>query len=97
MTDLSGDSTSIVAFPARDSNRLRLAIRGLEAALEEQARAMAGFRASMAELSGAVAGLKRGTEAYHHRLGELGTLVGTANAAARRLEGTATLWLRTQG
>lgn len=97
MAGTSSDSASVLAFPARDGNRLRLAIRGLEAALEEQARAMAGFRASMAELSGAVAGLKRGAEAYHQQLGELGTLVGTANAAARRLEGTATLWLRTQG
>ncbi|MBR0664041.1 hypothetical protein GXW71_06690 [Roseomonas hellenica] len=97
MAGFSSDSASVLPFPGRDANRLRLAIRGLEAALEEQARAMAGFRASMSELSGAVAGLKRGTEAYHHQLGKLGSRVGEAHAAARRLEDTATLWLRTQG
>jgi hypothetical protein len=88
---------SVLAFPARDDDRLRLAIRGLEQALEAQAVAMAGFRATMSELAGAVDGLRRGTEAYQHQLGTLSGQIGEAHAAARRLEGTASRWLASQG
>ncbi|HEY4251574.1 MAG TPA: hypothetical protein VGM87_10250 [Roseomonas sp.] len=91
------DIAPVLAFPRRDADRLRLAMHGLEAAMVEQARAMAGFRASMTELAGAVDELRHGAEVYQDRLGWLGAQVGQAHAAARQLEGIADRWLRTQG
>ena len=51
-------SAILLAFPARPDDRLRHALRNLEAALAEQSAAVAGLRTELAGLSGAVSGLE---------------------------------------
>ena len=87
------DAKSLIRFPARDDDRLRLALRRLEHALEAQARAMAGFRSSMGELSSAVGGLEAGVNTYRQALSDVGEQVDRTRQAALTLEDRATRWL----
>jgi carbohydrate-selective porin OprB len=81
-------------FPARPEDRLRLALRSLEAALAEQASAVAQFRASIGALGGAVSELERGMVTFRGELTGLALDVAEAGEQARRLERTADIWLQ---
>ena len=62
-------SAEIHAFPARDpSVRLRIALRSLAAALEEQSNAIATFRESLRDLQGATAGLGSSLAVFQKRM-----------------------------
>lgn len=84
----------IVPFPARPEDRLRAALRGLEAALAEQQEALAGFRANLGELKDAVGGLHGSVAEYRDTLARTAEDIEGAHKAARRLERTADIWLR---
>ena len=88
------DTAELLAFPARPEDRLRRALRKLEAALQEQGVAVAGFRADLSSLSSAVGGLDQSLRSYRVRLTEVADAAGAANDAARRLEATADQMLR---
>ena len=77
---------TLVAFPSRPEDRLRRALRKLEAALLEQGEAVAGFRADLSALSTAVVGLDRSVQDYRGRLSEAAEAAGRARAEAQRLE-----------
>jgi chromosome segregation ATPase len=78
----------------RSEDRLRLALRGLEAALDEQARAMLAFRANLSALGDAVGKLERGLHDYRGRLTECRLDLAELREQARRLEGAAASWNR---
>ena len=82
-------SAAILAFPAKPEDRLRRALRSLEEALDEQARAVAGLRHELGALSGAVEGLGGSLQAYSHGLAETQEALAMAGDQARRLEATA--------
>jgi hypothetical protein len=79
----------LIAFPQTPEQRLRVAIRKLETALEEQATAMAGFRSAIWQLGCAMRGLEERTLDYRRNLDGLAGEVVGASLAARRLEDTA--------
>lgn len=84
---MTPDSTAtLLAFPQRPEDRLRRALRQLEAALEEQRNVVADFRANLASLSGAVSGLGGSLENYRHRLADTAGAAWQAHDAFRRLE-----------
>ncbi len=70
------DNAAIIAFPQKPEDRLRVALRELEAALEDQSMAFQEFRVNMALLGTAVGGLERSLEGYR------GTLDALADDAA---------------
>lgn len=84
----------IVPFPARSEDRLRAALRSLEAALDEQHSALAEFRGNLALLDRAVGGLDASVRDYRATLARTADDVAGAQAAARRLERTADIWLK---
>lgn len=87
------DTATLISFPARDDDRLRLALRGLVAALDAQAAAVATFRGELRSLAGAMDDLGGSLTTYH---GELGGTLGAlrqANDNARALERSAEAWL----
>lgn len=84
----------IVQFPARSEDRLRAALRSLEAALDEQQAALAEFRGNLSLLDGAVSGLDASVRDYRATLARTADDVAGAQAAARRLERTADIWLK---
>lgn len=79
----------ILPFPERPEDRLRRALRALDAALAEQSAAVAGLRRELGALSGAVEGLGNSLQAYSRGLAETQEAVLGAHAEARRLEATA--------
>ena len=79
----------VLAFPQRPDDRLRLALRRLEAALGAQRDAVAGWRAELATLGSAVAGLREGALRYQASLSATAADLARARAAARALEATA--------
>ncbi len=84
----------IVRFPARPEDRLRAALRALDAALSEQHAALAQFRGNLSLLGGAMAGLEDSVRDYRESLSRTAEDVAQAHASARRLERTAEIWLR---
>ncbi|SDB68414.1 hypothetical protein [Belnapia rosea] len=82
-------TAEILPFPEKPEDRLRRALRALDAALAEQGVAMAGLRRELGTLSGAVQGLDRSMQAYAHTLAETQEAALSAHAEARRLEATA--------
>ncbi|MBL6079235.1 hypothetical protein JMJ56_14545 [Belnapia sp. T18] len=79
----------ILPFPEKPEDRLRRALRTLNAALDEQRAAVAGLRRELGALSGAVAGLGTSLQAYSHSLADTQEAVLGAHAEARRLDATA--------
>jgi ABC-type transporter Mla subunit MlaD len=83
----------ILAFPQKPEDRLRAALRSLEAALAEQKDAFGALRTNLAALGGAVSGLEASVHGYR------GTLAGTVReldrtrTSVRRLETTADAWM----
>ncbi len=79
-------------FPQRPGDRLRLALRDLEAALDGQARAVAGFRADLGVLGQALGSLETGLHNYRGRLAECQLDLAELRDEARKLERTAAGW-----
>ena len=82
-------TADILPFPAKPEDRLRRALRSLDAALDEQRAAVAGLRRELGALSGAVAGLGTSLQAYSRGLADTQEAVLGAHAEARRLDATA--------
>jgi ABC-type transporter Mla subunit MlaD len=82
-------SAAILAFPERDDDRLRRALRGLVAALAAQSEAVAGLRSELQNLSGAVDGLEGSLVDYRAELGTTGAALRQAAAGAQQLERSA--------
>ncbi len=85
----TASTADLLAFPSRPEDRLRRALRKLEAALTEQGVAIAGFRADLSALSTAVVGLDRSMADYRGKLGEVATTASRATDEARKLEARA--------
>jgi ABC-type transporter Mla subunit MlaD len=79
----------LLAFPDSADRRLRRALRGLDAALEEQRAAIGAFRAEMGRLQGALDGLGASAAALRGNLGEAAADAARANQAAQELAATA--------
>ncbi len=86
---IDASSAELLSFPSRPEDRLRRALRKLEAALTEQGVAVAGFRADLSALSTAVVGLDHSMQDYRGKLGEAASAAGRAKEEARRLEARA--------
>ncbi|MGK7866543.1 hypothetical protein [Falsiroseomonas sp. E2-1-a20] len=80
---------AIVAFPNSNERRLRIALRNLDAALEEQRQAVAAFRAELAQLGSAMQGLGASAQGLQDRLFEVAEDNALAHQAAQRLQQTA--------
>ncbi|MBW8271397.1 hypothetical protein [Caldovatus aquaticus] len=85
----SAPPPAVVAFPLRDDDRLRLALRRLEAAFEEQGRALAEWRAALGGLGKAMAGLHGSVHRYRAGLAAAAAGLERAREATRALEATA--------
>jgi len=81
-------------FPSQPDDRLRLALRKLQGALEEQAMAVAEFRGQVGRLAAAVEGLRGGLNTYRGRLAECALDLAEAREQALRLGRTSDIWLR---
>lgn len=86
-------SAMLLAFPERDEDRLRLALRKLVAALDAQADAVAAWRNELGGLAGAVGGLQGSLTRYQAALGSTAEDLRQAGDQARSLERTAEGWL----
>ncbi|WP_421994204.1 hypothetical protein [Roseococcus sp.] len=84
----------ILAFPQKPQDRLRAALRSLEAALTEQKEAVGALRGSLAALGGAVSGLETRVQDYRGALAGTARELDGARASARRLEATADGWAK---
>jgi len=84
----------ILAFPQKPEDRLRAALRSLEAALAEQKDAFGALRTNLVALGGAVSGLETRLHGYRGALAGTAQEVEVARASARRLEATAEAWLK---
>jgi len=82
MTAHESTPTAIIAFPQKPEDRLRVALRDLEAALEDQAMAFQEFRLNLAMLDTAVGGLERSLEGYRGTLDSLADDSASAHAVA---------------
>jgi hypothetical protein len=80
---------SVAAFPARPEDRLRLALRRLDAALLDQADATAGLRDAIGTLSGTMARLGQSVAGYRGALDSTAAEIERALATARTLQDTA--------
>lgn len=83
----------ILTFPQKPEDRLRAALRRLDDALAEQKLAFTEFRTNLAALGGAVAGLETSVQDYQGSLAATQEDLARSQAAARRLEATADIWL----
>ena len=81
--------SSLLAFPERPQDRLRRALRRLDAALADQAAAVAGFRRELGLLSEAVEALGGSLQASAGELQDTQAALASAGAKARQLEATA--------
>lgn len=86
-------AAAVLAFPAKPEDRLRRALRTLDAALNNQALAVAALRRELQALSGAVQGLGGSLQDYAGGLRETQAALAQAGAEARQLEATADLML----
>jgi chromosome segregation ATPase len=84
--------TQPLPFPQRPEDRLRLALRDLEAALDDQARAVAEFRADLGVLGQALGALQDGLHTYRGRLAECQLDLAELRDEALKLERTAGGW-----
>jgi septation ring formation regulator EzrA len=87
--DEQARDAAILTFPNSNERRLRIALRNLDAALEEQRQAVAAFRAELAHLGHAVQGLGDSTQGLQDRLHEVAEDNALAHEAALRLQRTA--------
>ncbi len=79
-------------FPQRPEDRLRLALRDLESALDMQAKAVADFRADLGVLGQALGSLQDGLHSYRGRLAECQLDLAELRDEAQKLERTAMGW-----
>ena len=79
----------VIPLTQLPQDRLRLALRNLEAALADQRSAVAEFKANLHGLQGSVQGLGGSLGEFLARLVEVEGELGTARDAALRLEQTA--------
>jgi len=83
----------LLAFPTRDDDRLRLALRSLVTALEAQGVAVAALRGELSSLAGSMQGLDSSFTAYRAELDTTAATLREAGDGARLLEQTADDWL----
>ncbi|MDB5373052.1 MAG: hypothetical protein JWP04_1694 [Belnapia sp.] len=86
---LPSPTAAVFAFPEKPEDRLRRALRALDAALAGQAEAVAGLRRELGALSGAVEGLGGSLQAYSHGLRDTQDALAQAGEQASRLDATA--------
>ncbi len=79
-------SAKIIPFPRVAPDRLTRALATLDAALAQQRSATAAWRETVAELQGAMHGLRASLRDYDTALSTLSHKVGALNAESRRLE-----------
>ncbi|MFC3127720.1 hypothetical protein ACFOD4_21865 [Pseudoroseomonas globiformis] len=79
-------TAELLDFPRSDKDRLRLALRRLEAALAEQKAAVAAFRGNLVEMRQATHGLASQLQDYQSRLSDTAGKVSAARDAAKQLE-----------
>lgn len=84
------DSSAVLSFPQLPQDRMRLAMRRLQDAIDAQAAAVRQFRAELASLRTATAGLESSLTGYGTALSGVASDLAQANAAAQELERTAT-------
>lgn len=82
-------SATIHTMPVTADARLRLAMRSLDAALEEQRAAIAGLREAFAQLGTSVGGLNDGFASFGAALDATQREVQLARSEAERLSATA--------
>jgi ABC-type transporter Mla subunit MlaD len=87
----------ILAFPQKPEDRLRAALRSLEAALAEQKDAFGALRTNLAALGGAVSGLETSVHGYRGALAGTVRELDVARSSAQRLEATADTWMNRSG
>ncbi len=80
---------TILSFPVRAEDRLRVALRRLDEALDAQRAALGAWRGELAELAVATEDLGQSLETFRDGLDDLASAVRDADAEARRLERTA--------
>lgn len=80
---------TIFAFPARPEDRLRVALRRLDEALDAQRAAIGQWRGELAELATATGDLGQSLESFRDGLDDLASAVREADVEAHRLERTA--------
>jgi hypothetical protein len=85
LDDAASAAAQVLAFPDTPERRLRLALRGLETALEEQRTAVAGFRRDLGELSEAIACLGASAAGFRDSLGGAAAEATRASQASREL------------
>ena len=81
-------------LPISADTRLRLAMRSLDAALEEQREAIAGLREAFSKLGASVNGLSDGFTVFGSALDQTQRDVTRARGEAERLSATAVLMER---
>lgn len=79
----------LAVFPMRPEDRLRLALRRLDAAVADQNQAAASLREAIGDLSGTVAKLGDGVAQYRVALDSAAAEIERALASARALKATA--------
>jgi len=79
----------ILDFPGRPEDRLRIALRRLDEALDAQRAALGAWRGELDELAAATDGLEGSLASFRDGLDTLAVAVRDADAEARRLERTA--------
>jgi predicted trehalose synthase len=80
---------SLIAFPARPGDRLRLALRRLDSALEAQREAVAAWRTELGKLGSAMQGLDTSVADLRDGLTDAAEAVQRADEEVRRLDRTA--------
>lgn len=85
----------ILAFPQKPEDRLRAALRSLEAALAEQKDAFGALRTNLTALGGAVSGLETSLHGYRGALAGTVCELARTRASVRQLETNAGVWMET--
>ena len=83
------DSSALLAFPVQPEDRLRLSLRRLQTALDQQAAAVREFREEIGRLKHAALGLEDSVIGYRLALSGTAAQVADAQAAARQLQDSA--------
>ncbi len=82
-------SAAVAVFPQRPEDRLRLALRRLDAAIGEQSQATASLRDAIGDLSLTMSRLGESVNGYRGALDTTAAEIERALSASRRLETTA--------